>query len=66
VIAILIVAFGGHTGRQKTVNVVEGVQGKTDLAEIALAAGAAGGFARLLHGRQQQRQQNADDGDHYQ
>ena len=36
-----------------------------DLADVVLASDAAGGFAGRLHGRQQERQQNADDRDDY-
>ena len=36
------------------------------LVQIVLALGAAGGFASRLHGRQQQRDKNTDDCDHYQ
>ena len=40
------------------------VQRQTKLLKVVLAARAAGGFAGRLHGRQQQRDKNADDGDH--
>ena len=37
--------------------------GQTQLLEIVGALGAAGGFARTLHGRQQQGDQHRDDRD---
>jgi len=42
------------------------VQSQTDLLEIVLTLAAASGFARLLHGWQQQSNQNRDDGNHHQ
>jgi hypothetical protein len=37
-----------------------------DLAEIVLALGTAGGFAGGLDGGEEQRHQDADDGDYHQ
>ena len=42
------------------------MHGQTDLLEIVDALGAAGGFASRLHGGQEQRDQDGDDGDHHQ
>ena len=39
---------------------------QADLLEVVLALQLSGGLARRLHRRQQQRDQNADDGDHHQ
>jgi len=41
-------------------------QREADLLHVVGAARAAGCFPRLLHGRQQQRDQNADDCDNHQ
>ena len=40
--------------------------GQADLLEIVRALGTSGGLAGRLHGRQQQRDQHGDDGDHHQ
>jgi hypothetical protein len=40
------------------------VNRQTDLPHVVLAAGATGGFASRLNGRQQQPHQHANDGDH--
>jgi hypothetical protein len=42
------------------------LQGQAELLEIADALGSPGRLAGRLHGRQQQRDQDADDGDHHQ
>ena len=42
------------------------VQGQAHLLEIVLALQSPGRFPRALHGRQQQRHENADDGNHHQ
>jgi len=39
---------------------------QADLPEVIGALRPPGGFAHRLHGRQQQRDQHADDGDHHQ
>ncbi len=39
------------------------MQRQHNLLEIVLTLGAGGGFAHLLHGRQQQANENGDDGD---
>lgn len=52
---------------EKTVHrVVVVVQRNADLLEMALALRPSGGLARLLHGWKQQRNQDAEDGDHRQ
>jgi hypothetical protein len=48
------------------VNIGVVVQGERDLAKIILALSATSGFPRLLHGGQQQRNQNRDNRDHHQ
>src|SRR4029453_4930135 len=51
--------------RRKSIErVVVIVEGQPDLLQIVLALGAAGRLPRLLHGRQQERDEHADDGDH--
>ena len=40
------------------------VQGQPDLLQVVGALGAVGRFAHFLHGRQQQGDQDANDGDH--
>jgi hypothetical protein len=45
------------------VDVVVVVQGNTKLLQIIRALASPGGFPRGLNGRQQQRHQNADNGD---
>jgi hypothetical protein len=40
------------------------VQRDPELMQIVLARGAAGRFAGGLHGRQQERHEHANDGDH--
>ena len=47
-------------------DVVELVDRDALLLQVVDALRAAGRFARGLHRRQQQRHQNADDGDHHQ
>ena len=42
------------------------VAGQADLLEIVGALRAAGGLAHVLHGRQEQADQDGDDGDHHQ
>src|SRR5436190_4118902 len=42
------------------------VQGEAQLLQVVLAPRAAGRLAGGLHGRQEQRHQNADDGDYHQ
>src|SRR5262249_52840336 len=54
-------AVGEHA-----VGVVVSVKGEADLLEVVGALDAVGRLADLLHGRQQQRDQHADDGDHHQ
>jgi hypothetical protein len=39
------------------------IEGKAELLEVVEALRAAGGFARLLDRGQQERRQDADDGD---
>jgi len=46
--------------------VVERLESDADLAEVVRATGAAGRFAGGLDRWQEQRHQDADDGDHYQ
>jgi hypothetical protein len=41
------------------------VQRQSNLFEIVLALRPAGGFTRLLHRRQQERDQDRDNGDHH-
>ena len=41
-------------------------QRQADLLDLALALVAVGRFPRRLHGRQQQRDEDADDGNHHQ
>jgi hypothetical protein len=54
---------GGHQGER---NIVVIVNAQTDLLQIAFAAHAAGRFAGLLHCRQQERDEDADDRNHHQ
>jgi hypothetical protein len=42
------------------------VQGQADLFEVVLAFGPGSGVADLLHGRQEQSDQDGDDGDDHQ
>ena len=42
------------------------MQGESDLPDIVGTLGAAGRFANLLNGGEQQPHQNANDGDYYQ
>jgi hypothetical protein len=49
-----------------TVDIVEVVESQTELLQIIFAARTAGRFPRLLHGGQQQRDQDGDNGDHNQ
>ena len=42
------------------------VHGQADLLEVVDALGTPGGLAGRLHGGQQQRDQDGDDGDHHQ
>jgi hypothetical protein len=42
------------------------VAGQGNLLEVVLALGARGGFAHLLHGRQEQADQDGNDGNHHQ
>jgi hypothetical protein len=53
-------------GRENVVHIVVVVTGQADVVEIVAALSATGGFACLLHGRQQERDENGDDGDHHQ
>jgi hypothetical protein len=46
--------------------VVVHLAGEAELLEIVLALAASGSFARGLNGRKQQRDENANDGDHHQ
>ena len=56
-----------HLARgELAVVVVEAVQGQADLLEVALAAGAVGRLAHLLHRGQEQSDQHGDDGNHHQ
>jgi hypothetical protein len=41
-------------------------QARPILLEVVGAPGPVGGLAHLLHSRKQQRNQDADDGDHHQ
>src|SRR5262249_37832152 len=50
-------------GREAVVGVVVVVQGQADLLEVVRTLHACGGLADLLHGRQQQPDEDADDGD---
>src|SRR5205807_4940018 len=52
--------------RQFRVGVVVVVEGQPDLLKVVLATHAGGRLADLLHGGQQQADQNGDDGDHHQ
>ena len=52
--------------REAIVDAVVVVDRQADLLEVVLALGASGRFARRLHGRQQQSDQHADDGDDHQ
>ena len=54
----------GH--RQTAVHPLVVVQRQPQLAQVVLALGAAGRLTRLLNRRQQQRHQNADDGNDHQ
>jgi hypothetical protein len=57
----------GHAHRwQREPSVVVVVHGDADLLQVIAALSAAGGFARSLNRRQEQRHQNANDGDDYQ
>ena len=49
---------------QNTVRGLVVVQRQSQLLEIVLALAAASGLAGGLHGRQKQRHQNGDDGNH--
>jgi hypothetical protein len=51
------------TVREHTLRRMIVVQGDADLMQIVFATGAARSLAGGLHGRQQKRDQNADDGD---
>src|SRR5262249_21718870 len=46
--------------------VVVAVQGKADLLQVVLTLHSGGGLADLLHGGQQQADEDGDDGDHHQ
>jgi hypothetical protein len=59
-------ADGSGADRHTLPSVMVILHGQPDLLEIVDALGAAGSFARRLHGREQQTNQHADDGDHYQ
>ena len=50
--------------RKKSAFVFEVVAGQTKLLHIVDAFAAVGGFADLLHGREQEADQDGDDGDH--
>ena len=50
--------------REAAVGAFEAVQRETDLLEIVLAGAAGGGFAHLLHGRQEQADEHRDNRDH--
>src|SRR5262249_19160102 len=54
------------TGRKTAVGVVIAVESQADLMEVVAAPHAAGSLADLLHGRQQQTHEGADDGNHHQ
>jgi hypothetical protein len=42
------------------------VERQGELLEVVLALGAGGGLAHLLHGGQEQADEEGDDGDHHQ
>ena len=63
---LIAVPHRPEAGRQHVVDVVEIVQGQADLLEVVLAFVPGGGLADLLHGRQQQPDQDGDDGDDHQ
>src|SRR5262249_41896490 len=42
------------------------VEGERQLLEVVLAAGPVGSLAHLLHGGQEQADEDGDDGDHHQ
>src|SRR5690606_41587265 len=52
------------TCREIVVRVVVVVQSQPELLEAVFALSAAGGFASLLDGRQEQRNEDRDDRDH--
>ena len=53
-------------GRHVTVGVAVVVDSQAELFEVVLAAHAIGCLAHLLHGRQQEADQDGNDGDHHQ
>src|SRR5262249_54588833 len=56
----------GAQRRQGLVDVVQVVGGQAELLQIVRTLGAVGGLADLLHGGQEQRDEDADNGDHHQ
>jgi hypothetical protein len=55
-----------HVWRETLVHIVVVVIGQTQLLEAVGALHSARRLARSLHGREQQRDEYADDGDHHQ
>ena len=53
-------------GRETIVDIVIVLCRNTHLLQIIAALTAAGSFAGSLHGRQEKRNQDGDDGDHHQ
>ena len=53
-------------GGSLPVGVVAGVHRQRHLLEVVGSSDAGGGFADLLHGRQEQADEDGDDGDHHQ
>src|SRR5205807_2426870 len=56
----------GAPGGEIPKSAVVVVEGDADLLEVVLAFRPVGGLAHLLHGRQEERHQDGDDGDHHQ
>ena len=52
--------------RERILGVVERVDGDADLLEVVAALQAGAGLADLLHGRQEESDEDGDDGDHHQ
>ncbi len=53
-------------GGQFAIGIVEVVGRQAELLEVVGTLGPVGGLAHLLHGRQQQGNQDADNGNHHQ
>jgi hypothetical protein len=56
--------FGAAIGGEPAERVVAVVGAEADLLEVVLTLGPGGGFADLLHGGEEQSDQDGDDGDH--